>query len=443
MKKTSYNKRNKKMIRNNIYLTLFLVLPFITNGQNPIPADTNSMSILLMNGKVYTGSSVISNGIIGIRNGKIELVGDASTVRIDPSRYDTVIHAEGKNIYPGIIALNTTLGINEIAAVRATNDMNETGKFNASSRALIAYNTDSRVTPTVRSNGILLAQVVPQGGRVSGNSSIMELDGWNWEDAVLKADDGIHIRWPSQVVNRKKEAAKEKEQVAANLEELRELEKFFYDARAYCNQSSPSPVNLQFESMRGIFLGEKKLYIHCNHAKDIVSAINFSSALNVSMILVGGQDAHLLTSELNEHNIPVIIGDTHRLPMREDDDIDQPYKLPALLKKAGVDFAISADGFWNVRNLPFHAGTACAYGLSEEDAIASITSAAARITGIDERVGTIEEGKDATLIISSGDILDMRHSSVEKALIRGKFIDLDDIQKKLYRKYSGKFNLDH
>lgn len=431
------------MNRIYIHILCLLALPCFAFAQNPIPADTASRSILITNGKVFTGTIIIPNGIIGIRDGKFEIVGDARTVRVDPSEYDTVISAEGRNIYPGIIALNTTLGINEIAAVRATNDMNEAGKFNASSRSMIAYNTDSRVTPTVRSNGILLAQIVPQGGRISGNSSVMELDGWNWEDAVLKADDGIHIRWPSQVVNRKKDQAQEKEQAERNMNELRELEKFFHDAQAYAIQASLSPMNLQFESMRGVFNGNKKLYVHCNHAKDIMAALEFTSAFNLKMVLVGGQDSYMLTSELRERNIPVIIGDTHRLPMREDDDIDQPYRLPSILKREGVDFAISADGFWNVRNLPFHTGTARAYGLSETDAIEAITAAPARITGIGDRVGTIEEGKDATLIISEGDILDMRTSVVVGAFIRGRALDLDDIQKKLYRKYSDKYELNH
>ncbi len=430
-------------MKHNSLIIFLLLLPVIALGQNPVPADDYTKSILITNGRVYTGDTIIPNGIIGIRNGRFELVGDATTVRVDPSKYDTLISAEGKHIYPGIIALNTTIGINEIAAVRATNDMNEVGKFNASSRSLIAYNTDSRVTPTVRSNGILLAQVVPQGGRVSGNSSIMELDGWNWEDAVHHADDGIHVRWPSQVVNRKKEASKEKEQINKNIQELQELEEFFYDAKSYHTSNDPLPANLQFESMRGIFTGEKKLYIHCNHAKDIVAAIDFTAGLEVKMVLVGGQDAYHVTAELKKHRIPVIIGDTHRLPMHEDDDISQPYRLPALLKEAEVDFAISADGFWNVRNLPFHAGTAKAYGLSETDAVASITSAPARIVGIDDRVGSIHTGKEGTLIIVSGDVLDMRSSVVEMAFIKGKILDLDDIQKKLYRKYSDKYGLSH
>jgi imidazolonepropionase-like amidohydrolase len=159
------------------------------------------------------------------------------------------------------------------------------------------------------------------------------------------------------------------------------------------------------------------------------------------MVLVGARDGWMVTKEIKENNIPVIIMRTHVLPERDDDDIDMPFKLPVLLVKEGIDVAITDDGFWQDRNVPFQAGETVGYGMDKEDALKSITLTPARILGIDASVGSLEAGKDATIIVSSGDILDMKSSDVQMAYIRGKEINLDNIQKQLYRKYMKKYGL--
>jgi len=425
----------------------FIVSAFLCSynlsAQNPAPGKAKDGKTLIMNARAHLGNGkVIENSAIAFENGKLILVADATMIRIDKRNYENVIDASGKQIYPGFIACNTTLGLTEIELVRATLDFREVGEMNSNVRSIIAYNTDSRIIPTIRSNGILLAQVVPQGGIISGQSSVVQLDAWNWEDAIVSMDGGMHLNWPRMFVPRSGNAEREENARVRMQEQLNLLENTFREAAAYTSGSAPVETNLRFEAMRNLFSGSKKLFVHCNFAKEIVAAVDFCKRHKVKMVLVGGADSWRLTSLLKQNNIPVILAGTHNLPPREDEDVDIAYKLPFLLKQAGVEFAVSVDGSWQVRNLMFHAGTGMAYGLSEEEAVASITSAPAKILAIDKHTGTIEEGKDATLFISEGNALDMRTNRVLHAFINGREVNLDNAQKFLNRKYVEKYNLE-
>ena len=172
-----------------------------------------------------------------------------------------------------------------------------------------------------------------------------------------------------------------------------------------------------------------------------MAAVEFSKKYQVKMVLVGGGDSWRVSDLLKSNKIPVVLGNTHSLPPREDDDVDLPYKLPFLLNKAGIVYTETIDGSWQSRNVMFNAGTSVAYGVSKEDAVRSLTQYPAMILGIEDRCGTLEVGKDATLFISAGDALDMRGNSVTQAFIRGKEIVLDDVQKQLYRKYEAKYGI--
>ncbi len=421
---------------------LFILFSCMANAQNPVPAKPQKESVIILNATAHLGNGlVIPNAAIGFRAGKLTIVSDATRIRIDKSEYPVVIDASGKHVYPGLIECNSTLGLTEIDLVRATHDFNEVGEMKPNVRSIIAYNTDSKIIPTVRSNGVLLSQIVPEGGIISGQSSVVELDGWNWEDAAFKMDDGIHVNWPRMfiVLNNPYETEEIQKQKIQN--NLNALEKFISDARAYNMNRVSEEKNLKFEAMRGLFDGSKKLYVHCNFVKEIVSAVNLSARFGLKMLLVGGSDSYLIADLLKEKNIPVILGRTHSLPSREDADIDLPYKLPALLKKAGVEFALSVDGSWQARNLAFQAGITVGYGLSKEEALTAITLSPAKIMGIDSRVGSLEVGKDATLFISEGDVLDMRTNKITQAFIEGKEINLDNVQSQLYRKYMDKYGL--
>jgi imidazolonepropionase-like amidohydrolase len=438
------------------FLNVFLILQFaICNLQSaicqtPIPAPPQTKSILLMNGIAHIGNGkVIENSAIGFKNGKIELIADATTIRLMKGAYDTTINISGKHVYPGFIAPNSTLGLNEIEAVRATRDFSETGSYNPHVRSIVAYNSDSKIPPTVRTNGILLAQITPRSGTISGTSSIIELDGWNWEDMALKTDDGIHLNWPRMFKREreKDEDFNEMPPLKKNEDyekQKNELKKFFSDAKAY-NEIPAAEKNLRLEAMKGIFSSAKILYVHVNYAKEIEDAVHFLKDAGVKkMVIVGGTDSWMVADLLKENNIPVMVNRIHDLPNRTDDDIDLPYKLPTLLQKAGVLFCLENSGDMEEmqeRNLPFNAGTAAAYGLTKEEALASITLNAAKILGIDNRVGSLEAGKDATLFISTGDALDMKSNNVELAFIRGKKLDLSNEQKALYGKYMKKYGL--
>lgn len=429
-------------MKNQLTILFLMLAPVAVMSQNPAPALPVNKRILFTGAIAHTGTGVvIPNSAIGIENGKLKLVADATLIRINRSEYDTIIDVQGKHIYPGLIALNTSLGLNEIEAVRATGDTRETGTVNPSARTIIAYNTDSKITPTVRSNGVLTAQIVPEGELLAGQSSVVSLDAWNFEDATYKADEGLHLNWPSMRVYKAWWAEPEEKQKEKSTRELTTIHQLFADAKAYAVTANPSPTNLSLEAMKGLFTGKKKLYVHCDYVKEIIAAVTFCSDMGITMVLVGGTDAYLVADLLKEHKVPVVLMNPHRLPSRDDEDVDMPYKLPALLTKAGVETAIAVGGFWQVRNLPFQAGNVAGYGLSLEEVLSAVTIIPARILGIDSSTGSLEPGKDATILISSGDLFDMKSSNVEQALIAGKWINLDNIQKQLYRKFSAKYGI--
>lgn len=427
---------------NHIITALSVFVASLAKAQNPSPAGPQSGSVLIMNVKAHIGNGkVIENAVIGFDNGKLTLVADATTIRLKKDSYATVIDGYGKHAYPGLIACNTNLGLAEIDMVRSTLDYNEVGEMNPNVRSIISYNTDSKIIPTVRSNGVLMAEVTPRGGMISGTSSVVQLDAWNWEDAVVSMDKNMHMNWPRMYVYQGGGPEAEENQRQRMQRELSTLELYFSEAVAYSKIQKPQEVNVRFEAMRGLFDGSKKLFVHAGYVKEIEAAVLFCKKHQIKMVLVGGNDAWRVTALLKENNIPVILGQTHALPPREDDDIDLPFKLPYLLHKDGVSCAISIDGSWQERNLPFMAGTAAAYGLDKEEALAMITSVPAEILGISAATGTLEVDKDATLILVKGDLLDMRTSVVEAAFIQGRTIDMDDVQKQLYRKYNEKYDL--
>ena len=420
----------------HILLSL-LFAPLIGFGQN----------ILFLGGKAHLGNGeFIDVSAISVNNGKFEMVANAKTIRINPQAFDTIIHIYDHHVYPAFIATNTTLGITEISAVRATNDYRETGTFKPHVRSLIAYNAESVIIPTIRSNGVLLAQIAPQGGRITGSSSVMKLDGWNWEDAVLKADDGIHLNWPLYFVQTGwwAEPGDIKKTDEYDMQ-CQEMEDYFVKSKSF--YESKSTVNdLPMMAMQGLFSGEKRLYIHANLQREMTDAILFAKKMGVKhMAIVGAREAHKMSSFLKENNIAVILDRIHRLPATESTGVDIPYKQASILHKAGVKFAFCYQGDMEAmgqRNLPFSAGTAVAHGLPYEEAVKALTLNTAEILGIDEHTGQIKAGMDATFFISKGDALDMIGNDVKFAFIKGQAIDLDNKQKVLNRKYRKKYGLE-
>lgn len=437
--------KTKKIFElNSCLLGLATVFCLTTTGfaQNPAPAKPQTRPIVLTGATIHLGNGqVIENGAISFDKGIITQVGPAASATTSNVE---VIDVKGKHIFPGIISMNTTVGIQEIASVRATLDFSEVGEINSHVRALVAYNTDSEVIPTLRNTGILLSQAVPQGGIISGSSSVFYTDGWNWEDAVLKKDDGIWLNWPPYLstsfnyedfsVSLKKN---EKRQETIDL-----FRSTFSDAKGYAGISKPSPMNIRLEAMKDIFAGKANLYIRADYAKDIIESVKFAQEFGIKkIVIVGGDQSNKITAFLKENNIPVVLNQSHRLPNATDEDVYLPYELPGILTKAGVKVAISySDEWWRTRNLAFLAGTSSGFSdIKPEEALQLITKNAAEIMGIDQYVGTLEKGKQASLIVTGGDLLDMRGNSVSMVFIKGGKVNLDDKQKRLYDKYKEKY----
>ncbi|MBK0381368.1 amidohydrolase family protein [Pedobacter sp. SD-b] len=404
------------------------------------PAKPQSQTIAIVGGTIHIGNGkIIENGTIIFSNGKITSVKEGNAQPQDIM----VVQAQGKQIYPGFIAPVNMMGLVEIETVRATVDAEETGTINPHVRSLIAYNTDSRIIPTVRSNGILLSQPTPQGGLVSGTSSVVQLDAWNWEDAAYKKDIAVHFNWPSSALRygRRAGGLTEEQQKQRYQKQMADLKIYFEEAKAYADVDKPNTFNARFDAMKGLFNGTKKAFVNVDKQKDIILAVKFFQEFGIAPVLVGAEEAVEITPFLKEHNVPIIMYQSHSLPYNDDDDVYLPYKNAKILHDAGLLIAMSVEGYWQERNLPFMAGTAAAYGLSKEEALALITSNTAKILGIDNITGTLEAGKDANIIISSGDALDMRTNNIEGAFIQGRMIDLNNVQKQLYKKYADKYGI--
>ena len=435
-----------KNIKSVLSTVLIALTAFnVSNAQAPdvpTPAPAQQGKIYLTNATIHTGNGkVLQNATIGFENGKITFLEENPSIKTDATM-GKVIDCRGKQIYPGIISTNTIIGLTEIEAVRATNDNAEVGANNPSARAIISYNTDSRVTPTLRSNGILYAQIAPQGGVVSGTGAVVQLDAWNWEDAAVKNNDGVFINWPSMFKIKGWWAEPQGFEMNKDYDkQLNDLKDYFKDAKGYFEAGAHDKTNLGFEAMKGLFDKSKNLYVSVNYVREIQNVIAFGEELGVNVVLVGAKDSYMIADVLAQKKIPVILSKCHDLPTYEDEDIQQPYKTPGILQKAGVLYCISIGAFWQERNLMFEAGTAASYGLTKEEALQAITFNPAKILKLDNQIGTLEKGKEASLIVSTGDVLDMKTSNIEQAFISGRQIDLSNKQKALNEKFSKKYGV--
>lgn len=419
------------------YKLLFICSLFVVSQ-----AQSQYKTILLLNGNMHPGNGEsIPSAAIGIKDGTIVLIKNSLAFTFDRSDWDTIVDLKGRHVYPGFVAPNSTLGLTEIDAVRATRDFNEVGEFNPHIRSQVAYNVESEVISTVKSNGVLVCQATPRGGIISGTSSIMAMDGWNWEDATIVANDGIHLNWPSSF-HRDKENFDAKARSEKYMEKKAEIYAFFEAAKVYAETKKQPSIDLRYEALIPCFNSTKRVYIHANDLQQIQDLIDFAHFFQLPFpVIVGGYDAYLIPRKLKESKIPVMLFRPHSLPEREDDGVDLPFQMAFKLQEAGILFCIQNEGdmeAMNARNIPFLAGTAKAYGLTEEQAVASISYNSCKIMGIDKYYGSIELGKSATLFVSEGNALDMRTNDVVFAMIKGKVVNLNTRQKDLYRKYSEK-----
>ncbi len=426
----------KKFI--TLIIALGLVIPAMAQ-QTPGAKQTDAITIEGATAHLGNGE-VIESSLIMFEDGKITFVGDS---KMKIARKGKVIDATGKHVYPGFIAPAKTLGLVEIDAVRASNDEDEIGDFIPHVRSLIAYNAESKVVESMRPNGVLIAQIAPTGGRISGTSSIVQFDAWNWEDAAIKVDDGVHLNWPTTFKQGRWWAGEDPgyQPNKDYSKQIEEVTSFFKNASAY-GKSTPKEVNPAYAAMQGVFDGSQKLYVHADDEKQIIDAINTLKSNGAKeVVLIGGYHAYKIPEFLKSNNIPVLVQYTHNLPVFDDDDYDLPYKLPKLLVDAGLLVGIQnsdAENF-QTRNLPFYAGQAAQQGLDKETAVQLLTGNTAKILGIDDMYGTLENGKSATLFISEGDALDMAGNQLTHVFIDGRTVSLETHQTELWKRYMGKY----
>ncbi|CUU04674.1 Imidazolonepropionase [Candidatus Thermokryptus mobilis] len=430
-----------------IVLVLIVLFTLPVFSSDIIPGKPQEKPIALVGGTIHTVTKgTIENGVVLFDKGKIVAVGREINIPKDAE----VIDVKGKHIYPGLINAFTTIGLIEIGAVRATRDVTEVGLVNPNVRAEIAFNPDSEHPPVTRSNGITMALVVPTGELIAGQSALMMLDGWTWEEMTLKAPVGLHIYWPRMTlpsrgfmfVRRSPEELKKEVETRLNL--IRET---FQKARAY-KKAKESEIqkgvpyhdtDLKYEAMIPVLEGKVPVFIHANSSKEILSAIEWAESEGLKIVIVGGADSWKVADVLKNKGIPVILTNIHRLPSRRYSDYDEPFTVAYKLYKAGVKFCIGGEGgYYNERNLPYQAGTCVAFGLPREEALKAITIYPAEILGVADKVGSIEPGKDATLIVTTGDPLEIS-TQVVYEFIQGKKVDLSNRQVKLYEKYVEKY----
>ncbi|MGY6561382.1 MAG: amidohydrolase family protein [Luteibaculaceae bacterium] len=417
-----------------LHKTLFISLFFLFTAE-----PTLAQGKLFTNATLHTGTGrQVTEGALGIHGDTIVFMGKMRD--LDTRKYDTIINVNQAHIYPGFIAGNTTLGLFEIGAIKATLDYEEIGEIMPHVRTYATFNAESKVNATALSNGILFAHSVPRGRMLAGSSSVFHLAGDNYEESVVKKDDGMHLYWPEN--NRilgwwGEPGGTVKNKVHKKM--VDELDDFFLSAKAYLKENNPKNKNLRMEAMRPVFNNKQTLYLHADAAKDIAEGVQFCRKHGVEkIVVVGGRDAYKVTQILKDNKIPVMLSRVHKLPRREDDDIDITFKLPALLHQEGITFCFENAGDMEqmqVRNFPFYAGTAVTYGLPYNEAVRALTLNAAEILGISARYGSLERGKSASFFISKGDALSYDTHYITDVYIHGEWIDLDNHQKRLYRKF--------
>lgn len=414
-----------------------LLLANLGLASDIVPGPPQTQPIALVDGTVYPVSGApLESGVVLFDKGKITAIGSADQVQIPANA--KVISITGQRVYPSLFEAHSSLGLVEIPSVRASVDDRETGSINSNVRAYVSVNPDSELIPVARANGVLLALSAPEGGLISGQSSVLQLDGWTSEDLTLKHSVGMVINWPSV-----KDDLEESGTGHNRIDELRDL---FDEVRAYEEarkaEGATQKTDLKLESLLPVIHREIPLHVWADGLSTIQSAVAFAAEQEVKLVIFGASDAPHCADLLKQHGVPVVVSAVYRLPRRRNDAYDSAYTLPARLHAAGVRFCISGSATSrnssNSRNLPYHAGMAVAFGLPYEDALKAITLWPAEILGVADRVGSLELGKDATLIVTTGDPLEI-DTEVQHAWVQGRAVDLHSRHTQLYEKYQQKY----
>lgn len=424
-----------------------LCVPLPSGAAGPVRLESAS-TIALTQAIVHTVSGpTLENATILIQNGRIAAVG----TDFQPPADAQLVLCQGKHVYPGFIAPNTVLGLTEVMSVSGTNDYRETGEVNPDIRAEVEFNPESELLAVTRLNGVTAALVVPRGGVIAGTSAVMHLAGWTYEDMTVRAPVGLHVMWPNMTPSRAwYETRSEEEQKKAREAALDNLRRAFDDARAYWKAREAEGKagiprhdrDVRWDAMGKALRGEIPVMIHASALNQIRAALRFVDEQKLPrVILVGGADAWRIVDEIKARKIAVICDPTLALPRRTSDPYDEPFTLPAKLAAAGIPFCIGDGGnpfgAANTRNLPYQAAMAAAFGLPKEEALKAITLYPAQILGVADRLGSIEVGKAADLVIADGDPLRIV-TQVLQVYINGKLVPVENRQTRLFYKYDAK-----
>ena len=426
------------------------IAPAVSQAQVVIPVAAQEQIVVLRGATIHTVTKgTITNGTIVLDRGKIIAVGGAD---VAVPRGAKVVELTGKHIYPGLIDAYSTVGISEIGAVDVSNDINEIGDFNPNMRPEIAVNAESRHIGTTRSAGVLVAFATPGGGVISGLSSAISLEGWTWEDMSMKGAAALNVNWPDPNARPRRgggggppggPGGRAQPAPKTYAEQVEAIRNYFAEARAYRDAVKAGQsvrTDSRYAAMIPALNGEIPVIVAAEGVGQMNDAMTWAKQEGVRLVIRGGRDAVHVAARLKAEQVSVILTSTMGAPSRSDEGYDEAYRTPAQLYAAGVKFAIAGDAnaLYSYR-LPWDAGVAVAFGLPEDEALKAVTINAAEMMGVSDKVGSLEVGKEATLIITTGTPLDMK-SDIVQSYIQGKEIDMNDMQKQFFKKYMEKIN---
>ena len=447
-----------EMMMNVLKLALMVVVTAVTAAAQQPGNPTNQQGVtpargtfVIRNARIVTVSGAdIENGSVVIRDGKIEAVGASVNVPAGAQSID----GRGLSVYPGMIDAGTSMGLVEVPqGANGTVDTSEVGEFNPNSRAIIAVNPHSAHIGVARVEGITNVVSAPTGGLISGQATLINLLGTSPKEMAVVPNAALVINYPrlgggggggfggfQQQVNLADALTAGERQLDQIRKMLRDGEAYGRARDAYAKDNSlPRPdINVVLEALVPYVRGQQSVIFRADREAEIRGAIKFAEEMKLKPIILGGDDAWKVASLLKEKNVPVILTGIFGLPGREDDPYDVLYESAAKLQQAGVRFCISSgDPGAEARNLPMYAGMASAFGLSKADALKAVTLYPAQIMNVADRLGSIEVGKMANLVVTDGDLLEIR-THIRYLFIDGREVPLTSRHTELNDAFKGR-----
>lgn len=437
-----------KRIKRSFIAAALVLAAALYSATGGTSAQNTAETYAIRNARIVTVTGpVIENGTIVISGGRITAVG--SNVSVPPGA--KTIDGTNLSVYPGMIDSGTVLGLTEISSASGTVDTSEIGDNNANIRVDVAIHPDSSHIPVTRVNGITTVLTEPRGGAISGQSALINLDGWVPKDMVLKSPVAMHMNWPggqgggfdfafAQQQRSITELRREQERQVESVRKILRNAKAYGDAKDARTRDASLPrleTDLKLEALIPVVRNLMPVVINAQTERDIKSAIAFADEMKIKMILSGATEAYKVADQLRAKGIPVIVGPVLRMPVKEDDPYDAAFANAGILHKAGVKIAFQTLDSAHVRDLPYHAAMAAAFGLPKEEALKAVTIYPAEIFGVADRIGSIEQGKIANIIVTTGDPLEIR-TEVKYLFINGRQISLTSRHTELYEKYKSR-----